>query len=113
MTHPTAAALLSKPAHGPGLTALVTGASAGLGFEFARLFAADGYNLVLVARNQPALQALAADLTSRHGIRARVIAKDLSDPAAPAQIATELREAGMDVDVLVNNAGFGSQGPFV
>ncbi len=90
-----------------GRTALITGASGGIGLEFAKLFARDGYNLVLVARNEAKLQAIKLDLEKRAGIKARVIAKDLNEPASPDEIYKELEELGLSVDVLVNNAGFG------
>ena len=90
-------------------TALVTGASSGIGLELAREFAAGGYNLVLVARSEKKLEELAAELRDRHGVGARVIAKDLARPKAPEEI---FQEAGDAVDVLVNNAGFATFGPF-
>jgi len=93
-------------------TALVTGASGGIGLELAREAAADGYDLVLVARSREPLEALAEELRGKHGAAARVIAKDLADPAAPAEIVAELERAGARVDVLVNNAGFGTWGRF-
>lgn len=94
-------------------TALITGASAGLGAELARLFAADGHNVVLVARRRQKLEALADELQSQHGIVAQVLAHDLSDAAAPPAIFDELQQAGTAVDFLVNNAGFGSSGAFL
>jgi short-subunit dehydrogenase len=90
-------------------TALITGASAGMGREFARLFAADGYNLVVVARRADALEELVRDLTAAYQISARAIAADLSQPGAGRTIAAAL--AGTPVDVVVNNAGFGAHGP--
>jgi uncharacterized protein len=93
--------------------ALITGASAGLGKEFAGLFAADGHDVVLVARSVARLEALAADLSKAHGIKAHVIAADLGDPAAPAVVLEQARNRGLGVDFLVNNAGFGSNGPFL
>ena len=94
-------------------TALVTGASAGLGLELAQLFAADKHDLVLVARRREQLEALAARLTAQHGVRATVIAADLADPGSPQRIADELAARRIEVEFLVNNAGFGSTGPFV
>lgn len=93
-------------------TALITGSSAGLGRELARLFAADGHDLVLVARREPRLQELAEQLRAAHGVQARVHACDLADPAAPEALASELARAGVDIEFLVNNAGFGSTGAF-
>lgn len=92
---------------------LVTGASAGIGLELARLFAADGSDLVLVARRQERLAQLARELGERHGVAVEVIAADLADAAAPGQIADALQARGLAVDVLVNNAGFGAGGTFV
>ena len=92
-------------------TMLITGASAGLGLEVARLAAKDGHDVVLVARGEERLRALAAELTGGHGVRATVIAADLSDPAAPARVFEACRD--LPVDVLFNNAGFGSNGPFL
>jgi short-subunit dehydrogenase len=94
-------------------TALITGASSGIGLELTRLFAADGYRLVLVARNRAALQQIGEQLQSQHGIEVRISPKDLSHPASPAELYQELQEAGIAVDVLVNNAGFGGSGPFL
>ncbi|HZI19440.1 MAG TPA: SDR family oxidoreductase [Pyrinomonadaceae bacterium] len=92
--------------------ALVTGASGGIGEELARLFAADGTDLVLVARSRERLQSLADELSGRHGVAARVLAKDLSEPSAPREIYEELAAGGVEVETLVNNAGFGSYGLF-
>ncbi|HEV2707493.1 MAG TPA: SDR family oxidoreductase [Pyrinomonadaceae bacterium] len=93
-------------------SALVTGASGGIGEELARLLAADGHNLVLVARRRDKLESLAAELSQRHGIRARALAADLARTQAPQEIFAELRDAGEAIDVLINNAGFGSYGLF-
>jgi len=94
-------------------TALVTGASAGLGLDYARLFAADGHDLVLVARRRDKLDEIAAALAKDHGGKVTVIAADLQDPTAPKRIFDEVTAAGITVDFLVNNAGFGSNGAFV
>jgi short-subunit dehydrogenase len=93
-------------------TALVTGASSGIGLELAKLFAQDNYNLILVARRREQLEALGRELTERHGIRCNAIAADLGAPAAAARLFTHLAEQSLVVDVLVNNAGFGALGPF-
>src|SRR4051794_28832831 len=95
-----------------GKTALVTGASAGLGAEFASLFAADGHDVVLVARRRDKLDALAAELGKRYGVKAYVIAEDLADRDAPERILEELAKRGIAVEFLVNNAGFGTNGRF-
>lgn len=92
-------------------TALVTGASAGLGLELAQLFAKDGHSLVLVARRRDRLEALAKQLGEQHGVHVRVVAADLTSPKAPKAIFDEL--ASVPVDFLVNNAGFGDGGAFV
>jgi uncharacterized protein len=92
--------------------ALITGASGGIGEELARLMAADGSDLVLVARSRERLQALADELGSSHRITARVVAKDLSEPAAPQEIFSELASEGIEIETLINNAGFGSYGLF-
>jgi short-subunit dehydrogenase len=90
--------------------ALVTGASSGIGLELARLLAADGYHLVLLARNGAALQQLADEVHSRHGVTVRVLIRDLADPASLPEIFEALRD--IPISVLVNNAGFGLYGPF-
>lgn len=92
-------------------TALITGASSGIGLELAKLFAADGSNLVLVARSQDKLDSLAEELRRDHGVEVLVLPKDLTDPAAPQAIFDQLSQQGVDVDVVVNNAGFGAVGP--
>lgn len=89
--------------------ALITGASAGLGAEFARQLAAQGMDLVLVARRTELMHALANDLRASYGIEVLVVSADLSDPAAPAAIYNEVTNHGLHVDYLVNNAG--SAGP--
>ncbi|HEY8021762.1 MAG TPA: SDR family oxidoreductase [Thermoanaerobaculia bacterium] len=93
-------------------TALVTGASGGIGLALARRLAAGGFDLVLTARSGGRLEELARELEERHRSRVRVIARDLAAPEAPAAIADELAREGIDVDVLVNNAGYGTYGPF-
>jgi len=94
------------------MTALVTGASGGIGLELARLFAADGHGLVLVARSSDKLSALAEELSGKHNVNARVLPADLARAEAPREIFEELRREGVSVDALVNNAGIGSYGLF-
>jgi len=90
----------------------VTGASSGLGAEFARELAAAGHGVTLVARRGPRLEELAAQLRAEHGVRVEALARDLTDPAARAQLPARLDELGLRVDILVNNAGFATGGPF-
>jgi len=87
-------------------TALITGASGGIGYELALLFARDGFDCILVARNQDKLQALATRLEREHRVKTLVVAKDLSRASAVDEIYEEVTAASMAVDVLVNNAGF-------
>ncbi|PSQ43122.1 hypothetical protein BRD14_03480 [Halobacteriales archaeon SW_5_68_122] len=94
-------------------TALVTGASAGIGRALAAEFAANGHDVVLVARRETELNALANDLEDEHGIRAHVIAQDLASVDAPHELKAATDERGVQVDVLVNNVGIGTQGAFV
>lgn len=93
-------------------TALITGASSGIGTELARIHAERGGDLVLVARRQDRLEALKADLETAHGIRAHFIVKDLARPEAVAEIHDELTSRGVTIDYLINNAGFGNGGFF-
>ena len=92
--------------------ALITGASGGIGLELARVFAAHGHPLVLVARSEAKLHAIAGDLTAEHGVEALPLAHDLSDPAAPAALAAELAQRSIRIGTLVNNAGFPTYGAF-
>ena len=93
-------------------TALITGASAGIGATFAHHLAANGYQLLLVARRVDRLQELASQLTERHDVRCEVFAADLTDPAAPAAIVEYADQQGLDVDVLINNAGLSGKTAF-
>jgi len=101
---------MSKP--GDGKTALLTGASGGIGYELAKLFARDSYNVVLVARSGERLREIAARLTSEYGASVKVIPKDLSVGTSPQEIFEEVQAEGISLDILVNNAGFGAHGPF-
>lgn len=86
-------------------TALITGASAGLGAEFARQLAAQGYNLLLVARRRDKLAELATELEAAHAIKCHIASADLVDPAAPAALYDTAQSLGLKIDYLVNNAG--------
>jgi short-subunit dehydrogenase len=92
--------------------ALVTGASSGIGLELSRLLAGGGHDLVVLARDAERLKQVAVELGGAFPARVVAMASDLSDPAAPASIARDLEQQGLRMDVLVNNAGFGLQGPF-
>lgn len=96
----------------PKKTVLITGATSGIGYELAKLFARDGYHLVLVARDQQALERVAGEMARGYTAGAKLIAKDLSLPLSAEEIFTEVQRNGIIVDVLVNNAGFGMLGPF-
>ncbi|MGB3492991.1 MAG: SDR family oxidoreductase [Elainellaceae cyanobacterium] len=94
-------------------TVLITGASGGIGYELARLFAADGYHLVLVARSEAKLVALKKQLEETYSSRVTVLVHDLSQPQVPQAMYDTLTAQQIQIDVLVNNAGFGSYGYFV
>lgn len=96
-----------------GKTALVTGASSGIGVAFAQQLAEMGADVVITARREDRLEALAEELRAKHGVSVTVIAADLSDPSAPALLFERTEGAGMTVDILVNNAGYGTLKPFV
>ena len=96
----------------PEGTALVTGASAGIGQEIARELARRGHGVTLVARRRARLEALAKELAGEHGVRAEALDCDLTDPDARAKLPGRVEGLGLQVDVLVNNAGFGTAGPF-
>jgi len=92
--------------------ALITGGSTGFGWEFAKLCAGDGYNLVLVARNSSELERAAAELRDRHNIDVVTLSKDLFLEDSAHGIYEEVRSRGLDVEILINNAGQGDYGPF-
>lgn len=92
--------------------ALITGASAGIGAEFARHLATEGYGLYLVARRADRLEALAQQLSDAHGIRCEVFAADLTDPNAPARIVDHAASIGLPIDILINNAGLSGKSAF-
>jgi short-subunit dehydrogenase len=102
---------MGLPAPSPEITAVVTGASSGIGSEIARELARRGYGVTLVARRRERLEALAAELAAGHGIRAEVLPADLTDEAARASIPGAVAELGLVVGVLVNNAGLSTTGP--
>jgi short-subunit dehydrogenase len=104
--------LLSIPKPTSFSAALVTGASAGIGSEIAKLLAARGHNLVLVARRRERLVALADELVQAHGVRVETIACDLGKAAPRGRLPNQLAELGLEVEILVNNAGFATSGPF-
>ena len=93
-------------------TALITGASAGIGKELAEVFARNGFDLVLTARRQDLLEEVAAGLSGRYGRRMYVLAEDLADRDAPARLVDRIHDAGIEIDALVNNAGYGLTGTF-
>jgi len=104
---------MALPESSEASTALVTGASSGIGAAIATSLAKRGHALTLVARRQDRLTELANDLHEDYGVRAGVIACDLADPAERDRLAAKLTELGLDVEVLVNNAGFGFAGDFI
>ena len=93
-------------------TALITGATSGIGYELSKLFAHDGYDLVLVARDRERLEKNAAELRQRYGTNVIVLTGDLALPKTPAELYAELEQRSIAIDVLVNNAGFNVYGPF-
>lgn len=108
----TAKVVAGRPENARG-GALVTGASAGIGLWLTRRMAADGWSLALTARSEAGLEAVASEVHGKHGIRTLVLPADLADPAAPGAIQAELERADFPVDFLVNNAAFGTWGPFL
>jgi short-subunit dehydrogenase len=103
---------MTLPSPSETSVALVTGASAGIGAAIASALAARGHGLVLVARRKPHLDRLARQLADTHGVRVETIACDLGKPAARGRLTARVGELGLDVEILVNNAGFATNGPF-
>lgn len=104
---------MALPPPGDSSTALITGASAGIGVEIARCLARRGHGVTLVARREERLRQLADELAAAHGIRTETIGCDLGDAAARDRLAAEIEARELEVEILVNNAGFGGQGTFV
>ncbi len=96
----------------PPRTALVTGASHGIGFEFCRLFARDGYDVVMVARSAESMEQAAETMRQNFGVRVHVMPKDLSVPGAAQSLFADVESKGLTIDALVNDAGFGLFGTF-
>lgn len=92
--------------------ALITGASSGIGREFARIHAANGGDLIIIARRKEKLNELKEKLEKKYNVNIKVIAKDLTLPESPMEIYNEIKEEGINVDYLINNAGFGGRGYF-
>ena len=103
---------MALPPPVPESTCLVTGASSGIGAEIARELARRGYGVTLVARREERLRELAAELERAHGIRAEIVAASVSDREGRSGLVEEIEGRGLTVEVLVNNAGFGSGGRF-
>jgi hypothetical protein len=94
------------------MTALITGASVGIGYELAKVCAEHDHNVVLVARNQAQLEKVAAEIEAAGKVKARVLVKDLSLPNSSREIFNELMNDSVQIDILINNAGFGNHGKF-
>jgi uncharacterized protein len=94
-------------------TALITGASTGIGFEFTKLLAADGYQLVLIARDEQKLREIATSLQTKFNVSVKIYAKDLSVTSDTENLVRQIREDVGTIEILVNNAGFGLSGAFV
>lgn len=101
------------PLNHRGTTVIITGASSGLGAEFARTLAARGANLVLVARRAERLAELATDIRSKHGVEVHTIVLDLTELGATDALVAAVRERGLSIDTVINNAGFGMRGAVV
>ena len=93
-------------------TVLITGTTSGIGYDLSKIFAAEGFNLVLVSRNEQKLNAQKEYLKKRFGGEVYTIVKDLSDPKAPTEVFSDVLSQGIHIDILINNAGFNESGPF-
>ena len=93
-------------------TVLITGASSGIGYELACIFAADNYNLVLIDKNEEKLTQISQEFPQKYNVSVKILAKDLSIPASRDEIFATIQQASIQVDILVNNAGFGTYGLF-
>src|SRR4029079_9661503 len=102
---------MALPAPGPDRTAIVTGASSGIGTELARELARRGHGVTLVARREDRLRDLAEELAKAHEVRTEVIAADLTDEHSRAAVPTELAARGLNAHLLVDNAGLSTPGP--
>lgn len=112
MTAPTLKLSGRLPDPAADSTALVTGASSGIGSDIARSLARRGHGVTLVARRKDRLETLAAELREAYGVRVETLARDVSDPAARERLASDVEALGLNVEILVNNAGFGTGGRF-
>jgi short-subunit dehydrogenase len=104
---------MALPQPDPNSTALVTGASSGIGAEIARALARRGHGVTLAARREDRLKELAEEISGEHGVRAETVSVDVSDMDARKRLEPELAERGLTVEILVNNAGYGSGGKFI
>jgi short-subunit dehydrogenase len=93
-------------------TVLITGTTSGIGYELSKLFAINGFKLVLVSRDEKKLKAQKENFANKYGVEIYTIAKDLSDPKSPEEVFSEVQGKGIHVDILVNNAGFNESGSF-
>jgi short-subunit dehydrogenase len=103
---------VALPDPAPSSTCLVTGASSGIGAEIARGLARRGHGVTLAARREERLRELAEEISGEHGVRAETVSVDVSDVDARSRLKADVEERGLTVEVLVNNAGFGSGGKF-